>query len=97
MSTKTMFTLENCLKEYPMLLTTKQVAGVLRLGRNSTFKLLHSGKIRIVRCGRLLYTPKPAIIDFLNGVKSTTKDLDLSADTCYSIGGEQREKEDVAK
>ncbi len=94
MKENTIFTLSNCLTEYPALLTTKQVQTILCIGRNSTFNLLHSGIIRTVRCGRLLYTPKSAIIDFLNGV--TTESLDLSEKTCYDAVGEQRVKEDVA-
>ncbi len=93
-SNKTIFTLDNCLKEYPELLTTKQVQTILHIGRNSTFKLLHSGSIRTIRVGHLLYTPKSVILDFLNGIN--TESLDLSSEKCYDAVGEQRKEEDVA-
>ena len=81
---KTRYTLENCLTEYPTLLTTRELQKILRMGRNRTFTMIHSGVFKIVRCGHVIYITKASVIDFLNG------DLDANAETSYNVVGERR-------
>ncbi len=91
--TKTMYTLENCLTQYPELLTVKELQTILRMGRNRTFALVHSGVFRIIRCAHIIYVSKASVIDFLNGVTA----LDAIADTSYNVDGVRLNKEEVAK
>lgn len=91
--TKTKYTLENCLTQYPELLTTKELQTILRMGRNRTFDLVHSGVFRIIRCAHIIYISKASVIDFFNGATA----LDAIADTSYNVDGVRLNKEEVAK
>lgn len=45
----------------------EDVGPLLGIGRNSTYELIRSGKLRSIRVGRKILIPASAIYDFLNG------------------------------
>lgn len=44
-----------------LLLTPRELAQVLRLGRNKTYELLASGAIPVIRVGRAIRVPRRAV------------------------------------
>ena len=90
---KTRYTLENCLTEYPALLATRELQKILRMGRNRTFTMIHSGVFKIIRCAHVIYISKASVIDFLNG----DIHLDANTDTSYNVDGVRLNEEEVAK
>ncbi len=62
---KKMLTAENTFKEYPDIVSTKQMMKMLHIGRNKAFQLLN-GDIPSIRIGRLHKIPKVFIIEYLN-------------------------------
>jgi excisionase family DNA binding protein len=48
----------------PDILTVRQLAEILRIGRNAAYTLLKTNQIRHVRVGRKYLIPKQAVIDF---------------------------------
>ena len=53
--------------QLPLILTVKEVAEVLGLGRNTVYELVQQGKIRSIRIGRQIKVPKSALVEFLKG------------------------------
>lgn len=53
------------LNEYPEILTTEEAAEALRVGYNALYDLLHSGKLKAFRNGRLWRIPKKSIIEYV--------------------------------
>lgn len=53
------------LAEVPDLLTVHEVARVLRIGRNTAYALVRSGRVRSLRIGRAVRVPKEALRRFL--------------------------------
>lgn len=53
--------------QLPLILTVKEVAEVLGLGRNTVYELVRQGKIRSIRIGRQIKVPKSALVEFLKG------------------------------
>ena len=53
------------LNEYPEILTTEEAAEALRVGYNALYYLLHSGKLKAFRNGRLWRIPKKSIIEYI--------------------------------
>ena len=53
------------LNEYPEILTTEEAAEALRVGYNALYDLLHSGKLKAYRNGRLWRIPKKSIIEYV--------------------------------
>ncbi len=53
------------LSEYPEVLTTDEAAEVLRVGFNTLYDLLQSGKLKAYRNGRFLKIPKKSIIEYI--------------------------------
>ena len=56
---------ENYLKEYPAVLTVKQVAEILGVCKASVLTLIHENKLHAIKVGRLYKIPKDQIIDYL--------------------------------
>ena len=56
---------KSLLADLPDVLTPAETAHVLRLGRNTTYELIRSGKLRHVKVGRRLLVPKSAVLQFL--------------------------------
>ena len=51
--------------ELPLTLRVGDLMPILGIGRNTTYELVRSGKIRSIRIGRQLRIPKDAIQDYL--------------------------------
>lgn len=50
--------------DYPDILTPEDVSEMLRLGRNTVYEHLTTGRISGFRNGRVWRVPKQAVIDF---------------------------------
>ena len=57
-----------CLSELPDVLTAGEVAQVLRIGRNTVYEYLRTGRIPSVKIGRRLLIPKAALLRLLEDV-----------------------------
>lgn len=53
------------LNEYPEILTTEEACEILRVGYNTLYDLLQSGKLKAYRNGRLWRIPKKSIIEYV--------------------------------
>lgn len=53
------------LKQYPDILTVKDVASILKIGTNSAYKLIKNGDIPSHRIGRIYRVPKLCLIKYL--------------------------------
>ena len=52
-------------EKLPLTLRVEDLMPILGIGRNTTYELVRSGKIRSIRIGRQLRIPKDAIQDYL--------------------------------
>lgn len=53
------------LKDEPEILTVLEIAKILRIGKNSVYELIKSGKLCSIQVGRKIIVPKACLIDFL--------------------------------
>ncbi len=53
------------LARLPEMLTVKEVAAILRIGRNQLYQAVARGEVRAVRIGRTIRIPKTALLDLL--------------------------------
>jgi excisionase family DNA binding protein len=53
------------------MLTVKEVAAILRVGRNQLYQAVTRGEIRAIRIGRTIRIPKTALLDLLTTPPST--------------------------
>ena len=53
------------LKQYPDILTVKDVAKILKIGINSAYKLINNGDIPSHKIGRIYRVPKMCLIRYL--------------------------------
>lgn len=53
------------LKEYPDVLTTKDLQNILGISGKTVFRLLHSGQIKSIRVGRNFRIPKIYLLQYL--------------------------------
>lgn len=53
------------LDDFGLLLSVSEIQEALGLGRNSTYNLLRSGKLKSIRVGRLIKIPKAALDEYL--------------------------------
>ena len=53
-------------EQLPLVLSVPEVARVLNLGRDTTYGLVRSGRIRSVRVGRQYRVPKAAVLEYLS-------------------------------
>ena len=53
------------LTDYDDLLTTEETCEVLKIGYNSLYRLLNTGKLKGYRCGRIWRIPKIAVEKFI--------------------------------
>lgn len=58
------------LKEYPDVLTIKQLCKILRIGTNSAYKLIHNNTIGHIRIGHNIRIPKSCVIAYLSSAQS---------------------------
>jgi excisionase family DNA binding protein len=67
---------EEKLKELPVLLTVKEMAGVLRIGRNSAYEMVYQKKILVLRLGpKKIRIPKYELIQW---IKNNVKDFEFN-------------------
>jgi len=52
-------------KGYPDVVTVKQLCKMLNIGKNSAYELIHSGKLKCVKIGKVYKIPKKYIIEYL--------------------------------
>ena len=53
------------IEELPAILTVKDLAKVLMVGINTTYRLLRSGEIRSIKVGRQYRIPRASILSYL--------------------------------
>ena len=53
------------LKEYPDVLTTKDLQNILGISSKTVFGLLHSGQIKSIKVGRNFRIPKIYLLQYL--------------------------------
>lgn len=53
------------LKEYPDVLTTKDLQSILGISGKTVFRLLHSGQIKSIKVGRNFRVPKIYLLQYL--------------------------------
>ena len=51
------------LSDFPEILTTEEAADILRVGYNTLYDLLQSGKLKAYRNGRIWRIPKRSVIE----------------------------------
>lgn len=56
-------------ENYKDILTFNEVCSVLRMGKNSVYKLLQNGSIKSIKVGKKYFIPKSFLIDFINSFK----------------------------
>lgn len=67
---------EEKLKELPVLLTVKEMASVLRIGRNSAYEMVYQKKIPVLRLGpKKIRIPKYELIQW---IKNNVKDFEFN-------------------
>lgn len=52
--------------DYPDVVSIAELQSMLRIGRNTAYELVRSGKIRSVKIGRTYRIPLTAVEDYLN-------------------------------
>ena len=55
-------------EELPLILTVDDVCAVLRIGRNSTYELLRSGRLESIRVGKQYRVSRHMMLRFLEEV-----------------------------
>jgi excisionase family DNA binding protein len=55
----------NAMATVPEVLTAREAAAILRVGRNQLYQAIGRGQLRAVRIGRSLRIPKQALLDLL--------------------------------
>ncbi len=53
------------LSDFPEILTTEEAADILRVGYNTLYDLLQSGKLKAYRNGRIWRIPKRSVIEYI--------------------------------
>ena len=62
-------------KEYPDILTVRQLAEALHISVNSAYKLIHQHAIGYKRVGRKILVPKQCLIDYVRSARCTVATL----------------------
>lgn len=63
------------LKDYPDVLTPRQVAEVLGICENSVYRLIRQRAIGSRRIGRKIIVPKVCVMDYLTSARYTVSHL----------------------
>ncbi len=53
-------------QEYPDVVSVEQLCKMLRIGRNTAYRLLKSGAIQAIRIGRQYRIPKKQVIQYMD-------------------------------
>jgi excisionase family DNA binding protein len=62
----------SALATLPEVLTAREAAAILRVGRNQLFQAVARGEVRAVRIGRSIRIPKQALVDLLAAASPLT-------------------------
>jgi len=54
------------IKNLPTILTVEEIAKILRVGRNTAYRLVQEGNIRCIHCGRKIIIPRESLEKFLS-------------------------------
>jgi len=57
--------INNMFEEYPDIITVEQLQKILKIGRNTAYKLLKNNTIKSIRIGKIHKIPKSNIIEYL--------------------------------
>ena len=55
-------------KDYPDVVTIKDLQNMLHIGRNTAYGILQDGAMKTVKIGKRYIIPKKSVIEFLNGI-----------------------------
>ena len=61
-----MITLDDAFRDYPDIVSVKQLQEMLHIGKNRALELLHSRQISYIRIGYVFKIPKMNVIEFIN-------------------------------
>lgn len=53
------------LKDYPDILTTKDLRKILNLSSRKVYEIIHKGKIAVIPCGRTIRVAKISVIAYM--------------------------------
>jgi len=53
------------LEDYPDIITVEQLRKILKIGRNTAYKIINSNMIKSVRIGKIHKIPKSNVIEYL--------------------------------
>lgn len=53
------------IRDYPDLMTVKDIQDVLNIGRSTAYKLLQSGKLNSIRIGSIYRIPKAYLSEYI--------------------------------
>lgn len=56
------------LSDYPDILTTDEVCQLLKVSKNTIYKLIHSGQLKAKKVMRHYRIPKSELLNFMNAV-----------------------------
>ena len=56
-------------EKLPQVLTVREMASILRIGRNAAYQLIADGNIHCVYIGRSIRIPRSALIQFLENTR----------------------------
>ena len=71
--------------DLPLTLTVAEAATVLRIGRTSAYNLVRCGRLRSIRCGKIIRIPREAIFEFLNSYKFWGERDKFLSPLCFTI------------
>ena len=57
--------LEECIRDYPLLMTVEEVSEVMRCSTQVTRRLIREDRIKVVKAGRRYLLTKPSIIEYM--------------------------------
>lgn len=57
-------------EEYPDIVSVKDLTNMLHIGKNTAYSLIHNGKIKSIRIGKVHKIPKINIINYINRLTS---------------------------
>lgn len=56
-------------KEFPDMMSVKQVAEALHIGKTSAYQLIHTKQIGSKRIGRRILVPKVCVVDYVTSAR----------------------------
>jgi excisionase family DNA binding protein len=63
----------NTLDSYGDVLTVRELAAVLRIGKNAAYDLVRDGTVTSIRVGHKYLVPKNRILDFLRAMSDNSR------------------------